>query len=94
MFGNSNGQIKLRAKQKFNFLSATHLMTYNGWYAVKRNQPTNQPTQTVYDDGSKETWEQTGYFHKLSYTNTNIYARCSALFKHETTKSKTRNTQQ
>ena len=25
MFGDSNGQIKLRAKQKFKFLSATHI---------------------------------------------------------------------
>ena len=25
MFGDSNGQIKLRAKQKFNFLSATEV---------------------------------------------------------------------
>ena len=38
MFGDSNGQIKLRAKQKFKFLSATD---HKGWagrsYAIQKN---------------------------------------------------------
>ena len=54
-----------------------HWMTYKGWYAIKPNQPTNQPTMGVHPIKIKQT-RPAGHCRR-NKTNSNVTFSCRLL---------------